>query len=98
MVKNKVAAPFKQAEFQILYGEGTSREGEIIDLGVKEGFVDKAGSWYSYQGNKIGQGKMKVIDYLKEHTEIAQEIENMIRAKLLSPNEEKDQQKETVEG
>ncbi len=84
VVKNKVAAPFRQAEFQILYGKGISREGEIIDLGVKEGLIEKAGSWYSYKGNKIGQGKMKVVDFLKENIEISSEIETALRAKYLS--------------
>ncbi|MFA4912369.1 MAG: recombinase RecA [Alcaligenaceae bacterium] len=79
VVKNKVAPPFKQAEFDILYGAGISREGEIIDLGVKAGVVDKAGAWYSYNGNRIGQGKDNVRDYLKEHREIAVEIENRVR-------------------
>ncbi len=84
VVKNKVAAPFKQAEFQILYGEGISRQGEIIDLGVKEGLIEKSGSWYSYQGNKIGQGKMKVVDFLKENVTVAEEIETQLREKFLS--------------
>jgi len=85
VVKNKVAPPFKQAEFDILYGEGVSREGEIIDMGVKEGLVDKAGAWYSYNGDRIGQGKDNVRIFLKEHPEMAQEIESQIRAKLLVP-------------
>ena len=79
VVKNKVAPPFKQAEFDILYGAGISREGEIIDLGVKAGVVDKAGAWYSYNGNRIGQGKDNVREYLKEHVNIAIEIENKVR-------------------
>ncbi len=83
VVKNKVAPPFKQVEFEILYGEGVSREGEIISLGVKEGLVDKAGAWYSYNGDRIGQGKENVRTYLKEHPEIADEIESAIRARLL---------------
>jgi recombination protein RecA len=83
VVKNKVAPPFKQVEFDILYGQGISREGEIIDLGVKEGIVDKSGAWYSYSGNRIGQGKDNVRQFLKENPEIAQEIEGQIRAKLL---------------
>jgi len=87
VVKNKVAPPFKQTEFQILYGQGTSRLGEIVDIGVKEGIVDKAGAWYSYNGDRIGQGKAKVTDFLTENSEIAEEIENLIRAKLLpQPN------------
>jgi len=83
VVKNKVAPPFKQVEFEILYGEGVSREGEIITLGVKEGLVDKAGAWYSYNGDRVGQGKENVRNYLKEHPETAEEIESAIRARLL---------------
>jgi recombination protein RecA len=81
--KNKVAPPFKQADFDILYGEGISREGEIIDLGVQHGFVDKAGAWYSYNGERIGQGKDNVRQFLKEHPDIATSIETKIREKLL---------------
>ncbi len=83
VVKNKVAPPFKQVEFDLLYGEGISREGEIIDLGVREGIVDKAGAWYSYNGDRIGQGKDNVRNFLKEHPEIADEIDGQIRSKLL---------------
>jgi len=83
VVKNKVSPPFKQAEFQILYGKGIYRLGEIIDLGVKEGFVDKAGAWYSYNGDKIGQGKANAAKYLEEHPELAQAIEHQIRSKLM---------------
>lgn len=83
VVKNKVAPPFKQTEFQILYGKGIYRLGEVIDLGVKEGLVDKAGAWYSYKGDKIGQGKANASRYLEEHPEIAKEIEDQIRARLL---------------
>ncbi len=79
VVKNKVAPPFKQAEFDIMYGAGISREGEIIDLGVQAGVVDKAGAWYSYSGNRIGQGKDNVREYLKENPELAIEIENRVR-------------------
>ena len=82
VVKNKVAPPFKQVEFQILYGEGISREGEIIDLGVKHGFVEKSGAWYSYSGDRIGQGKDNVRKFLKENPEIATEIEGRIRAEV----------------
>lgn len=82
VVKNKVAPPFKQAEFDIMYGAGISREGEIIDLGVQAGIVDKAGAWYSYNGTRIGQGKDNVRDYLKEHPETALEIENRVREQL----------------
>ncbi|MBE7525829.1 MAG: recombinase RecA [Gammaproteobacteria bacterium] len=80
VVKNKVAPPFKQADFDILYGEGISRESEIIELGVLHKLIDKSGAWYAYQGEKIGQGKDNVRDYLKEHKEMAQEIEQKIRA------------------
>ncbi len=83
VVKNKVAPPFKQVEFDIIYGEGISREGEIIDVGVKEGFVDKSGAWYSYDGTRIGQGKDNVRNFLKQNPEVAKEIEDKIRAKLL---------------
>lgn len=83
VVKNKVAPPFTQTEFQILYGQGINRLGEVIDFGVKLGLVDKAGAWYSYQGNKIGQGKNNVVRYLKENPEIAETIEAQIRAELL---------------
>jgi len=83
VVKNKIAPPFKQAEFGILYNEGISREGEIVDLGVKEGLIDKAGAWYSYKEDRIGQGKDNVRIFLKENPEIANEIEEQIRTKLL---------------
>jgi len=83
VVKNKVAPPFKQTEFDILYGEGISYEGELVTLGVKEGFVDKSGAWYAYNGEKIGQGKDKARNYLKENPEIAAEIDAKIREKLL---------------
>ena len=83
VVKNKVSPPFKMAEFEILYGFGISREGEIIDLGVQHGLIDKAGSWYSYGEDRIGQGKENVREFLKTHPETAVEIEQKIRAKLL---------------
>ena len=83
VVKNKVAPPFKQVVFDLLYGEGISREGEIIDIGVKEGLVDKAGAWYSYNGERIGQGKDNVRNFLKENPAMAMEIETRIREKLL---------------
>ncbi|WLQ14665.1 recombinase RecA [Hahella aquimaris] len=83
VVKNKVSPPFRQADFQIMYGRGIYRTGEIIDLGVKEGFVDKSGAWYSYKGDKIGQGKANSSRYLEEHPEIAVEIETAIRDKLM---------------
>ena len=83
VVKNKVAPPFKLTEFEILYGEGISREGEIIELGVKQGIVAKSGSWYSYEGDRIGQGKENVREFLLNNPEIAAEIETKIRAELL---------------
>ncbi|MDP1595814.1 MAG: recombinase RecA [Methylotenera sp.] len=82
VIKNKVAPPFKQAEFDILYGEGISREGEIIELGVNAKFVEKAGAWYSYNGEKIGQGKDNSREYLKAHPAIANEIDAKIRANM----------------
>ncbi len=87
VVKNKVAPPFRQADFQILYGQGSSLEGELIDLGVKENLVDKSGAWYSYQGNRIGQGKMNVVQYLKDNPEIAQTLEQQLRQNLLPGNQ-----------
>ncbi len=89
VVKNKVAPPFKQCEFEILYGEGTSREGELIDLGVKLGMVDKAGAWYSYKDERIGQGKDNSRTFLKENPQIADEIDARIRAELLPQPVEK---------
>ncbi|KAA1181114.1 recombinase RecA [Photorhabdus heterorhabditis] len=83
VVKNKVAAPFKQAEFQIMYGEGINTYGELIDLGVKHKLVEKAGAWYSYNGDKIGQGKANATTYLKEHLEIATELDKKLREMLL---------------
>jgi len=80
VVKNKVAPPFKEAHFDILYGEGISREGEIVELGVEHKIIEKSGAWYAYKGEKIGQGKDNAREYLKEHPEIALEIENQIRA------------------
>ncbi|EJN30268.1 recombinase RecA [Pseudomonas sp. NPDC089395] len=84
IVKNKVSPPFRQAEFQILYGKGIYRNGEIIDLGVSQGLVEKSGAWYSYQGNKIGQGKANAAKYLQENPAIGAEIEKQIREKLLN--------------
>jgi recombination protein RecA len=85
VVKNKVSPPFKQAEFEILYGYGISRLGELIDLGVQHDIVNKAGSWYSYGDDRIGQGKENVREFLKEHPEMADEIERKIRAILMPP-------------
>lgn len=84
VVKNKMAPPFKQAEFEILYGEGISREGELIELGVNQGLIGKAGAWYSYNGDKIGQGKDNAKNYLKEHPAVAKTIEQAIRAAALT--------------
>ncbi len=83
VVKNKVAPPFKKVEFEILYGEGISREGELIDMGVEQSLVDKAGAWYSYNGERIGQGKENVRQFLREHPEMAAEIDTALRTKLL---------------
>ncbi len=97
VVKNKVAPPFKQAEFEILYGEGISRLGELILLGAKLGIVDKSGAWYSYNGERIGQGKENVRQYLKEHPEMAEEIDARIRAELL-PKQQVVETEATPEG
>ena len=94
VVKNKMAPPFRQTEFEILYGEGTSREGELIDLGVANGMVDKAGAWYSYNGDRIGQGKENVRQYLKEHPDMADEIDQRLRELLLGKPAELEQQEE----
>jgi recombination protein RecA len=83
VVKNKVAPPFKQVQFDILYGQGISREGEIIDLGVKEGFIEKSGSWYAYGGKKIGQGKDNVRQYLLDNPEVAEEVMDKIKEVLM---------------
>ncbi|MCU7919099.1 MAG: recombinase RecA [Candidatus Thiodiazotropha sp. (ex Epidulcina cf. delphinae)] len=87
VVKNKVAPPFKQVQFEILYGEGISHEGEIIELGVQQGIIDKSGAWYSHNGDRIGQGKENVRNFLKENPEITDGIEARIRAELLPSNE-----------
>ncbi|MEM7764440.1 MAG: recombinase RecA [Pseudomonadota bacterium] len=87
VVKNKVSPPFRTAEFEILYGQGISSEGELIDLGVAQSIVDKAGSWYSYNGDRIGQGKENVREFLKTNPDVAADIEARIRAALLpDPN------------
>ncbi|GGO63462.1 hypothetical protein GCM10010982_00560 [Bowmanella pacifica] len=83
VVKNKVAPPFKQAEFNIMYGEGISKEAELVDMGVLHKFVEKAGAWYSYNGERIGQGKANAVKYLKDKPEMAQAIEKQLRDKLL---------------
>lgn len=97
VVKNKLAPPFKKADFEILYGEGISRLGELIDMGVDQDIVDKAGAWYSYEGERIGQGKENSRNYLKEHPEIANEIEAKLREKLLPKADELNQETKEVE-
>ncbi len=89
VVKNKIAPPFKQCEFQILYGQGINQLGEVIDLGVQCGLVEKAGSWYAYNGDKIGQGKSNACEYLRENSNVASEIEQKIRAQLMPAVEKK---------
>ena len=83
VVKNKIAPPFREAEFEIMYGSGISREGEVIELGVLNGLVEKSGSWYAYKGERIGQGKDNARTFLQQHPEIAREIEGQLREKLL---------------
>jgi recombination protein RecA len=85
VVKNKVAPPFREAEFEIMYGQGISRMGEVIDIGVAQGMVEKSGSWYSYNGERIGQGKENARTFLEQHPDIAKDIETRIREKLLPP-------------
>ncbi|NRA19374.1 MAG: recombinase RecA [Oceanospirillaceae bacterium] len=97
VVKNKVAAPFKQAEFQILFGKGIYRMGELIDLGVKHELVEKAGAWYAYNGSKIGQGKANAAKYLSEHPEDADAIETALRKKLLTPEVKEDKKEDKKE-
>ena len=94
VVKNKVAPPFKQAEFDIMYGEGISREGSLIDMGTAFEILDKSGTWYSYQGTRLGQGKENVKTYLKEHADTALEIENKIREKLFVQEEQTEEKVE----
>ena len=99
VVKNKVAPPFKQAEFEIIYGQGISREGEIIDIGTDMDIFNKSGAWYSYQGNKIGQGKANATAWLKDNPETAKEIEKKVRELLLSnPNSTPDFSVDDSEG
>lgn len=93
VVKNKVSPPFKQAEFQIHYGKGIYRMGEVIDLGVKQGIVDKAGAWYAYKGDKIGQGKANAARFLEENLQIAEEIEKQVRDALLNIGEPESEEK-----
>jgi len=87
VVKNKIAAPFKEANTQIMYGQGFNREGELVDLGVKHKLVEKAGAWYSYNGDKIGQGKANACKYLRENTHIAKELDTKLRDMLLNPTQ-----------
>ncbi|MGK0228778.1 MAG: recombination protein RecA [Gammaproteobacteria bacterium] len=93
VVKNKMAPPFKQTEFEILYGEGVSREGELIDLGVQNGLVDKAGAWYSYNGDRIGQGKENVRQHMLKFPEMANEIDVKLREMLLTKPVDKEEEK-----
>ncbi len=97
VVKNKVAPPFRKAEFEILYGKGISREGEIIDLGVQENIIEKSGSWYSYNGDRVGQGKENAREFLLENPEVAAEIEQKIRARLLPTGPKAVEQPEAAE-
>jgi recombination protein RecA len=104
VVKNKVAPPFKQVQFDIIYGEGISKTGELVELGVKAGVIDKSGAWYAYGSQKIGQGKEAARRFLKEHTAVALEIEDKIRQKaapiadaMYSPPEG-DEEKDAAEG
>jgi recombination protein RecA len=98
VVKNKMAPPFKEALFEILYGEGISRLGEVIELGVKEGLIDKSGAWYSYNGERIGQGKENARQFLKEHTEMAAEIEKALRERYLPARQPARGETESAEG
>ena len=97
VVKNKMAPPFKEALFQILYGKGVNQLGELVDLAVAQELVQKAGAWYSYQGNKIGQGKNNVIRHLEENPQIAQELDRLIREKLLTPVTTPIEEKDEIE-
>ena len=90
VVKNKVAPPFRQTEFQIMYGQGIHHLGEVIDLGVKHDIVEKSGAWYAYKGEKIGQGKKNVAAYLEENLSLAHEIESIVRSQLLAQPETND--------
>ncbi|PXA72640.1 recombinase RecA [Vibrio sp. 11986-1-5] len=87
VVKNKIAAPFKEANTQIMYGQGFNREGELVDLGVKHKLIEKSGAWYSYNGDKIGQGKANACKFLREHPEVSKAIDSKLREMLLSPEQ-----------
>jgi recombination protein RecA len=89
VVKNKVAPPFREAEFEIMYGQGISREGEIIELGSSLGIIEKSGAWYAYKGNRIGQGKDNARAYLVSNREVSREIEDQIRVRLLPPRQQR---------
>ena len=89
VVKNKVAPPFREAEFEIMYGQGISREGEIIELGAAQGIIEKSGAWYAYKGNRIGQGKDNTRTYLQSNREVAREIEEQVRARLLPSKQQR---------
>jgi recombination protein RecA len=89
VVKNKVAPPFREAEFEIMYGQGISREGEIIELASAQGIIEKSGAWYAYKGNRIGQGKDNARAYLQANKEVAREIEEQVRARLLPPRQQR---------
>ncbi|MGH8200276.1 MAG: recombinase RecA, partial [Steroidobacteraceae bacterium] len=89
VVKNKVAPPFREAEFEIMYGQGISREGEIIELGAAQGIIEKSGAWYAYKGNRIGQGKDNPRNYLQGNREVAREIEEQVRARLLPSKQQR---------
>jgi recombination protein RecA len=89
VVKNKVAPPFREAEFEIMYGQGISREGEIIELASAQGIVEKSGAWFSYKGNRIGQGKDNARTYLQANKDVAREIEEQVRARLLPPRQQR---------
>jgi recombination protein RecA len=89
VVKNKVAPPFREAEFEIMYGQGISREGEIIELASSLGIIEKSGAWYAYKGNRIGQGKDNARAYLQSNREVAREIEEQVRARLLPPRQQR---------
>jgi recombination protein RecA len=97
-VKNKVAPPFREAEFEIMYGQGISREGEIIEMGVAQNIIEKSGSWYSYKGERIGQGKENVRAYLQQHADTARDIETVLRARLLVPKKGEAASGEAAEG
>ena len=98
VVKNKLAPPFRMAEFEIIYGTGISREGELIDIGVSENIVEKSGSWYSYRGDRLGQGKENVREFLQTNTDIASSIESELRARLLPGSPEAQSRNEGAEG